>query len=96
MNASIIAFTSTYFEEAYLSSFEPDQKWIGRLVFILIFEHSVLLVLLLVVFLNPSMPRQVKVSISRQQYVEKLMRGEENFIDPEPIEIDHLESVKIL
>jgi hypothetical protein len=94
MNASIIAFTSSYFEEAYLEQFGPDQRWIGRLVFILVFEHTVLLVYLSVVFLSPSMPYQVKISISRQEYVEKLMRGEESFIDPE-IEEVNLESIKI-
>lgn len=94
MNASIIAFTSTYFEEAYLSYYGPEDRWIGRLVFILVFEHSVLLILLAVVFFSPSMPNQVKVSISRQEYVEKLMRGEESFVDPEILEVN-LESVKI-
>lgn len=94
MNAAIIAFTSTYFEEVYLAGIGPEDRWIGRLVFILVFEHSVLLVFLIVVLFSPSMPYQVKVSISRQEYVEKLMRGEESFIDPEILEIN-LESIKI-
>jgi len=94
MNASIIAFTSSYFEEAYLAPFGPDQRWIGRLVFILVFEHTVLFLVLAVVFLSPSMPSQVKISIKRQEYVEKLMRGEECFIDPEIHQVN-LESVKI-
>jgi hypothetical protein len=51
-------------------------------------------VFLAVVFFSPSMPNQVKISISRQEYVEKLMRGEESFIDPEIQEVN-LESIKI-
>ncbi len=77
MNAATIAFSSPYFESNYLNYFTDDTgKWFGRLLFIFVFEHSVIFIQLLVTWYLTNTPRQVKEAIARQDYIERVLRGE--------------------
>jgi hypothetical protein len=79
INACTIAFSSPYFESAYLSYFDSDVgKWAGRLGFILTFEHTVFGVYWIVKYLMPLQPRKVSEAIKRHEYVEKMVRGDKD------------------
>jgi hypothetical protein len=85
MNAFVIAFTSNYFENQYLSNYNTSSsRWVARLAFMLLFEHAVLAVQLLVTCCLPSLPRKYVISVQRQEYIERLLRKE--ITDEEPIE----------
>jgi hypothetical protein len=43
INALIVAFSSSYFNRKYLSAVSPDYKFGAQLLFVLLFEHVVLL-----------------------------------------------------
>lgn len=94
INAFIISFTSSYFQENYLKQYgSGSTEWVTRLTFMLIFEHAVLAVGFLVSawFSNP--PGKVRRSVQRKEYIERLMRGEILIEDAEPV-LFHLETVK--
>ena len=77
INAFILSFTSNYFECRYLSQYDGTSgRWVARLTFMLVFEHAVLAVQLIVTSFLPAIPKKVAVTLKRQDYIEKLMRGE--------------------
>ncbi|KAJ3049561.1 Anoctamin-7 [Rhizophlyctis rosea] len=80
MNACIIAFSSSFFEQHYLDRLGTDKwvQWAARLAFIMIFEHLVLGIKLLVGWMIPDVPPKVRRALERQEYVDKVLRGEEN------------------
>ncbi|KAJ3287415.1 Anoctamin-7 [Borealophlyctis nickersoniae] len=78
-NACIIAFSSNFFETHYLNLFGEDSstRWAARLGFIMAFEHVVYGIKMLVSWIIPDVPTHVRRAIERQEFVDKVLRGEE-------------------
>jgi len=78
MNALILSFTSDYIFTAinFFSEKTNNEKWFIRLVFVVVFEHSVLLANLLIHKLISHMPERAIVSLKRQAFIEKFLSGE--------------------
>ena len=78
MNALILSFTSDYMFTtiAFFSEKTNNEQWFIRLVFVLVFEHAVLLANLLIHKLISHMPERAIVSLKRQAYIEKFLSGE--------------------
>jgi hypothetical protein len=78
MNALILSFTSEYLYTT-IDSFSAktiNERWLIRVAFIIVFEHSVLFAYFLIIKLVPSMSQRAIVSLKRQAYIEKFLSGE--------------------
>ena len=78
MNALILSFTSQYIFDRIkdFSERTQNEQWQVRLLFIIIFEHAVLFVVLIINILIPNMPDRAIISLKRQAYIESFLSGE--------------------
>ncbi|KAI9337820.1 calcium-activated chloride channel-domain-containing protein [Obelidium mucronatum] len=85
VNASIVAFSSGYFQTTFLSNF--SDSWAAKLgiqlAFVLVFEHVVLLVTAAIEWLVPEEPSNIRNAIQREKYLKRVANGEIVEVDAE-------------
>ncbi|KAJ3044587.1 Anoctamin-7 [Rhizophlyctis rosea] len=65
------------------ASVEEMAMWAARIGFILVFEHAVFGIKVFVAWLLPDVPPKVRRALEREEFVNKVLRGEENEDEPE-------------
>ncbi|KAJ3173819.1 Anoctamin-7 [Irineochytrium annulatum] len=76
INGFIVAFSSRYFSTVYLASVPPAYRLGAQLLFVIVFEHLVLLSVWLIDWLTPDIPGKVAHAVERQKYLSRLRAGE--------------------
>ncbi|KAI3633899.1 hypothetical protein MIR68_008064 [Amoeboaphelidium protococcarum] len=92
-NAALIAFSSQNFQETYLAQLGPQDSYaqlVGKLAFVLIFEHLVFGLKGLFTVLIPDIPPAVKRAIEKEDYIARVT------IDGEPAAVDDPEALELL
>jgi hypothetical protein len=89
VNGTIIAFGSDWFNKNILDGLSPDQKLVYRLLSIIAFEHVIILVWWLIIYIIPPECNEIKVIQQREEYLDMLENGEivENNVE-DPSELD--------
>jgi hypothetical protein len=76
VNGTIIAFGSDWFNKNVLNGLSADQKLTYRLLSIIAFEHGILLLWWLIIYIIPPECNEIKVIKQREEYLDMLENGE--------------------